>query len=344
MGDFEEDMSEMANDPDLAENLKELLSDDIALNFLSDKVPMFKDMGRDEMMMLLIPMLGLVQKYGVDVVSMGDEERAAKVTGATDQINTAISILRDFMPHLRTIYGMMKNKKSGSEDIDMSDDEWDAVSTYDTGEEAEPSSPSDNSADFLDTAKRDFSSQGSKPQRTNPNNPFTWEACVQTYREMNGDKNAVQIMAELSKDGIQVQAGIGPSQHEPEDFYDRVRKDNVEIGADGQLIEQGATHPDDAIGYDNTIRELQSFTDPNSMGKLMRDLQMAQEAEKQKRQSETPGEENGVEDISQDMQSRLDSMPVVQLDDIDDLFEEDIPEDREYYDDEDEDYLIEDGE
>ena len=114
-----EDIDIESRDEDIFDKLQQLLGNDMAMNFISNK---FDGIDNSEIREVVEPLIGVLKTQGVEMFSAGDEVRAEALQKYVNNAGSYFGILQAFWPALKKLYDSFKSAKR--KEKGLTDEDW----------------------------------------------------------------------------------------------------------------------------------------------------------------------------------------------------------------------------
>jgi len=207
------DIDGLEEEGDIYATIKRIISNDNNLVFMCEHIPWLRGMDPNQLKIMLMPMMGIVEKHGVEVFSAGNPIRAEKIKGLMGKSNVYVSMAADFIPLFQTIVNTIKENKKSTQ-TDISDEDWasmpfsDVVEDEDQQQQEQQQRTNGVDESFLQRpSKTTYSGRGSMGSHRRKD-ILTMEQIVKNHQRKYGNQGLKEVVSEIGNAGINIDIHI----------------------------------------------------------------------------------------------------------------------------------------
>jgi hypothetical protein len=268
-------------DMDLFDNIEQILNDDIALGFISNRID---GMDNEKIREVANPFLQMFRSGGVEMFSAGNPDRAEKFKAGMDSLSSYVAIVRRFLPAFRVIYQFLSENRTTTGTLN--DEEWDEMMSFDNESVEGPRTETQVDPKIIDhpTEQRSYSGDGVNPS-VSASDGMSLKSIFEHHMEKFGSKGMGKVISELEgKENIslgirvketlnvmpatEMSAGQNGPSSEPKGIKnlklsDMVEKHRQQFGEEGmdKVIEEMKSAELDTGGIENRLEASEACVD-----------------------------------------------------------------------------------
>lgn len=234
-------LDHISPESDLVDTLERIISNKDNIEFASNYIPGLDGIGTDEIQAIISTVLDTLREDGVELFSAGDAGRATKIRSFMSSTGVYLKTIAKFVPIFHLTRTMLAARKVP--DMDMTDDDWAAVSlTQPMAPAAAPvQGQGSNPQQRIDPESlinmptpgqpgqppnRQYSGYGSQPpgsqypqqQQQQQQGMLSWESLINNHMAKHGSQGMNKALAELRERNIDVNVDVSPQMGAPVDY------------------------------------------------------------------------------------------------------------------------------